>query len=922
MWTNFRVQSAEALRFAAFLATVACLLAAGCARNEPPAISVGPDLNVDAGGRVTLTGEATDPEGSAVAYRWQQLEGEPVELRNVERPNSTFIAPAVEVATTLTFRLTATDDSGTAATADTTVTVEPYGSLNVALSGTVRNHATHAPIPGASVTVNQFGDDVPHRVGDTQSDADGGYAVEVPASPGRLTVHAEADGFAAQSAVVTVLEETTGRSVHLDMVPVQAVREFVAAEGADVSVDGQSVVTLPANAMTTGDGSAYTGRAVASVAVLDPSQDPSTMPGDFQSWNTDSQTAAPIESYGAVSVDLRADDGAPLQLTGADVAELSIPLANGRSPQDAPPTMPLYYWSEELGYWIEEGEARLEQVSGGNWAYVGSVGHFSTWNADAIYESVSLTGCVNDANGNPVAFAEVTARGIDYTGTSSTTANDDGRFEIDVRPESELELVAVSDEDSAEAATVRSAGEDTALNNCLVVLGEVGLSDFPVRIEGETGTIDICVRDHECEDGDAIDVDVDGRNVFSGEIVNEAMCSALEVEAGRDYVIELTALNGTGFKGACNFADVNTGEIVVRGLNTETQVWRHREGAGSRARIVVTAGMPQPLSIVPTPPDATVRFVANASRGYEPGMELLAGDYRVEVSAPGYESREVTVAHGADGPTILEVALERLFEPGEVFADALASGGQGPEMVVIPAGRFRMGDLTGDSRFSDGSSNELPPRTVIIARKFAIGRFEVSLAEYNSFLAAVGRTQRETSSVELNHPVFEPDRLSYLEWLSQETGEVYRLPTEEEWEYSARARTDTNFYWGNDPSGKHANGDNFHFYHGGTTQRQITRRWGLGRPWPNDGWPRSGEYGPAVAPVGSYPPNAFGLYDMIGNAMEPTVCDYNESDWRCTGITYRGGGAFDRQRVEDMRVSARQRYAGDDVGLRVLREIR
>ena len=183
MWINFRGQSAETLRFAAVGAASASLLAAGCARNEPPAISVGPDLNVDAGAPVTLTGEATDPEGSTLGYRWEQLEGEPVELRNTERPNVTFVAPVVETATTLTFRLMATDDGGVAATADTTVTVQPYGNLNVALSGTIRNHATHAPIAGAFVTVNQYGDDIPHRVGDTLSDADGALHGRSPRQP-------------------------------------------------------------------------------------------------------------------------------------------------------------------------------------------------------------------------------------------------------------------------------------------------------------------------------------------------------------------------------------------------------------------------------------------------------------------------------------------------------------------------------------------------------------------------------------------------------------------------------------------------------------------------------------------------------------------------------------------------------------------
>ena len=210
--------------------------------------------------------------------------------------------------------------------------------------------------------------------------------------------------------------------------------------------------------------------------------------------------------------------------------------------------------------------------------------------------------------------------------------------------------------------------------------------------------------------------------MFTGELVNEAMCSALEVEAGRDYVIELTALNGTGFKGACNFADANTGEILVRGLNSETQVWRHREGAGSQARIVVTTGMPQPFTIVPMPTNATVRFLGIVDRDYEAGMELPAGEYRVEVSAPGYETREVAVTLGSDGPTTFEVNLIRIFEPGNVFADALTSGSEGPEIVVIPAGRYRMGCVS--RQRCNGSM--LPVHEVTIYEVFAASKYEVT----------------------------------------------------------------------------------------------------------------------------------------------------------------------------------------------------
>lgn len=581
------------------IALTVFLLGAGCAKNEPPTVSVGSDLGVGAGERVTLKGKAVDPDGTVQQYRWDQVAGEPVWVGSLRGPTAQFVAPIVDSPTTLTFRLSATDDAGAVSSDDLTVTVQPHGNMNVAVSGTVRSHTTHASISGASVTLSQYTDGITRLLGGTETDAEGGFVVQVPVIPGRLTVHVEADGHAAQSAVVTILGETASRTVHLDVVPVQTARAFSAIAGAEVNVNGQPVVKLPENGLVTQDGKAYTGRALAWVAVLDPSQDPGVMPGDFLRWEAESESSGPIESYGAVDVALAADNGARLQLGSGARAELSIPLARGRDPGEAPPTMPLYYWSAEQGYWIEEGQARLKEVVQDRWAYVGPVGHFSTWNADVFYESVSISGCVLHGNGDPVGYAELTARGIDYAGTSSATATDDGRFEIDVRPQSELELEAASNEGSSDAIAVSSGDGDMALASCLVVESERGLEDFNVQIEGEAGTVDICVRDHECEDGDAISVDVEGSNVFTGELVNAPVCSTLEVEAGRDYVIEMTALNGTGFKGACNFADINTGEIRVSGLNVETRVWRHREGAGSRARIVVSTGARQTVPSAP-----------------------------------------------------------------------------------------------------------------------------------------------------------------------------------------------------------------------------------------------------------------------------------------------------------------------------------
>lgn len=113
------------------------------------------------------------------------------------------------------------------------------------------------------------------------------------------------------------------------------------------------------------------------------------------------------------------------------------------------------------------------------------------------------------------------------------------------------------------------------------------LQDFNVTIRDDSAELQICVRDHECEDGDEVRVTVDGNNIFSGEIDNDWDCNEVDVSTGQEYSIELFAINGTGNKGNCSFQDVNTGEIRVGGSNTQTQSWRHRGGAGSRARIIV-----------------------------------------------------------------------------------------------------------------------------------------------------------------------------------------------------------------------------------------------------------------------------------------------------------------------------------------------
>ena len=167
------------------------------------------------------------------------------------------------------------------------------------------------------------------------------------------------------------------------------------------------------------------------------------------------------------------------------------------------------------------------------------------------------------------------------------------------------------------------------------------------------------------------------------------------------------------------------------------------------------------------------------------------------------------------------------------LVEGLASG-----LVMIPPGKFRMGDLT-----RHGDEDELPVHAVQVAG-FHLGRHEVTFEQYDAFCEATGRTRPDDKGWGRgNRPVINvswQDANDFIAWASAATGLRFRLPTEAEWEYAARAGTETDYWWGEAFSVDHANA-------AGTGGRD---RWS------------------ATAPVGEFPPNAFGLHDMNGNVRE------------------------------------------------------
>jgi formylglycine-generating enzyme required for sulfatase activity len=182
---------------------------------------------------------------------------------------------------------------------------------------------------------------------------------------------------------------------------------------------------------------------------------------------------------------------------------------------------------------------------------------------------------------------------------------------------------------------------------------------------------------------------------------------------------------------------------------------------------------------------------------------------------------------------VTQVAAEGAVpEPGETFRDCPDC----PEMVVVPAGEFDMG----------GKENpfEAPPHRVTIAKPYAIQRREVNFDEWDA-CADAGACKNRPSDHGWGRgkqPVIDvswEDAEQFVGWLSQKTGRKYRLPSEAEWEYAARAGTTSPFWWGRDVGKGNANCDNC-----GEASLHKT------------------------VPTGSFRPNGFGLYDTAGNVYE------------------------------------------------------
>lgn len=281
---------------------------------------------------------------------------------------------------------------------------------------------------------------------------------------------------------------------------------------------------------------------------------------------------------------------------------------------------------------------------------------------------------------------------------------------------------------------------------------------------------------------------------------------------------------------------------------------------------------------------------------FRPSASAASSNPPAEPAAPA------APASSAEAPTASEVPVASASatpKPGELFRDCADCA----EMVVVPSGEFQMGG--NDTPF------EKPAHKVTISSPFAIGRREVTFAEWDACVTATACQYRpdDHGFGRGDHPVIDiswDDAKTFVSWLSRKTGKTYRLPTEAEWEYAARAGTTSTFWWGREAGSGHANCQ--------------------------DCGPGSGQQTMAT---GSFRPNGFGLYDTAGNAAEWVEDCWNDSfrgaprdgsAWTSgnCGLRVLRGGSF-ANKATSLRSAHRFRY-DEDVryygnGFRVARDV-
>lgn len=317
------------------------------------------------------------------------------------------------------------------------------------------------------------------------------------------------------------------------------------------------------------------------------------------------------------------------------------------------------------------------------------------------------------------------------------------------------------------------------------------------------------------------------------------------------------------------------------------------------------------LTIKVVPDDARIRLL-NITNKYKDGINLVSGRYHIEISKTGYKTKTEWVEIKNEPLTaafLLDPELDTSNPAKATIPNIVYGGKNSPALIRIPAGSFMMGD--------NSNMHSAPAHKVTLNKAFAISKYEITFAEYDYFAQSTnkplpgdngwGREDRPVIHVSWD------DAVAYAQWLTKTTGKKFRLPTEAEWEYAARGGSTTNYWWGDNEA---------------EAKGKANCRRGCSSNF-------SGLFGSKTAPVGSYSPNAFGIYDTAGNVSEWVQDCYQDNyknasntgsaleEKQCAGRVVRGGSTKDN--VQHLISSARDNipagYLTETLGFRLVMEL-
>ncbi|MEI2806944.1 MAG: SUMF1/EgtB/PvdO family nonheme iron enzyme [Albidovulum sp.] len=293
-------------------------------------------------------------------------------------------------------------------------------------------------------------------------------------------------------------------------------------------------------------------------------------------------------------------------------------------------------------------------------------------------------------------------------------------------------------------------------------------------------------------------------------------------------------------------------------------------------------------------PPGAVLYVNGKRLGAAPQtVTLKVGQHTIEAKQAGYADYRDTVQVRAGEQTVLNVVLTAVQQESVPVTPASSPPPAVPlpDMVRIAGGRFRMGSPETEVGRKPWEANE--ERHEVTVKEFEMGRHEVTVGEFRRFADATGyKTDAERNAggekgcyigyigyrvgYSWRNPNFKQsdghpvvcvswnDAQAYVKWLSEQTGQTYRLPTEVEWEYAARAGTATARYWGDDPNRACRYGNV-----GDRTAKKTFADWVVHKCTDNYTY---------TAPVGTFEANGWGLKDMLGNVWEWT-CSLYDGDY-------------------------------------------